>query len=205
MTAPTHRRGRPRSAASRRAVLDAAYAILIEDGLRGFSMDAVAARSGVARTTIYRSWPSKGLLAFESFREAFETQLAFKQTASPEGDLRALIVSLACMLNGPAGRLAASVVAEAQSDPAVQKHFLEGFSQPLRLRSTALIQAGIDSGRFRSDLDVPRLLDAAIGAVYLRLLFGQAIDMAWAGSLSRTLLHGCLPDTTSRPRSGQPL
>ncbi len=175
-------------------MLDAAYAILIEDGLQAFSIDAVAVRSGVARTTIYRSWPSKGLLAFESFREAFETQLAFERTGSPEKDLHALIASLARMLSGPAGRLAASVVAEAQSDPAVQRHFLEDFSGPLRLRSTALIQAGVDSGRFRRDLDIPRLLDATIGAVYLRLLFGQATDQTWADSLSRTLLRGCSPE-----------
>lgn len=176
-------------------MLDAAYAILIEDGLRAFSIDAVAVRSGVARTTIYRSWPSKGLLAFESFREAFETQLAFERTASPEEDVRALIVSLARLLSGPAGRLAASVVAEAQSDPVVQRHFLEDFSTPLRRRSAALIQAGIESGRFGRDLDIPRLLDAAIGAIYLRLLFGQVIDRAWAESLSCTLLHGCLSRT----------
>ncbi len=192
MTTVAPRMGRPRSARSRRAVLDAAYAILIEDGLQAFSIDAVAVRSGVARTTIYRSWPSKGLLAFESFREAFETQLAFERTASPEKDLHALVASLARLLSGPAGRLATSVVAEAQSDPAVRTHFLEDFSGPLRQRSAVLVQAGVDAGRFRKDLDVSRLLDAAIGAVYLRLLFGQAIDQIWAEQLSCTLLRGCL-------------
>src|SRR5579871_4109881 len=80
--------GRPRSATSRRAVLDAAYAILVKVGLGGFSVEAVAARSGVARSTVYRWWPTKGLLAFESYREAFKEQLVFKRTESPKKDLR---------------------------------------------------------------------------------------------------------------------
>ena len=184
--------GRPRSVAARRAVLDAAYALLMEGGLGAFSVEAVAARSGVARTTIYRSWPTKGMLAFESFRDAFEAKLAFDRTDLPEKDLRALVGSLARQLSGPAGRLAASVMAEAQSDPDVQKQFLEGFSEPLRRRSTELLRAAIDSGRFRPDLDIPRVLDAAVGAIYLRLLLGLSLDAAWADALALTLVRGCL-------------
>ena len=186
------RSGRPRSAASRRAVLDAAYAILVDGGLSGFSVDAVAARSGVAKTTIYRSWPTKNLLMFESFREAFETQLAFGRTGSPEHDMRALVGSLARALGGPAGRLAASVMAEAQSDADIRTQFVEHFSDPLRQRSTDVIHGGIESGRFRRDLDVPRLLDAVVGAVYLRLLLGLPLDDAWADALASTLLCGSL-------------
>lgn len=190
--APRKPAGRPRSATSKRAVLDAAYALLLEDNLRGFSIDAVAARAGVARTTIYRWWPTKGLLAFESFRDAFGAQLVFETTACPASDVRALVRSLARALSGPAGRLAVSVMAQAQDDPDVQKQFLEEFSMPLRRHSAAVIDAGVAAGAFRRDLDVQRLLDAAVGAVYLRLMFGQPIDAAWADALSDTLLHGCL-------------
>lgn len=185
--------GRPRSSASRRAVLEAAYALLIEDGLGGFTVEAVATRSGVARTTIYRWWASKGLLAFESFLEAFGAQLEFENTAAPERDVRALIASLARALSGPAGRLAASVMAQAQEDPQVQTQFLEQFSLPLRRHSAGVIGAGVRAGVFRADLDVERLLDAAVGAVYLRLMFGLPLDPAWADALSTTLISGCLP------------
>lgn len=173
-------------------MLDAAYAILVGGGLRKFSVEAVAARSGVAKTTIYRSWPTKGLLAFESFRDVFETQLVFDRTSSPENDLHALVGSLTRALSGPAGRLAGSVMAEAQIDPDVRTQFLEHFSEPLRRRSTEMIQAGIESGRFRQDLEIPRLLDAVVGAVYLRLLLGLSLDETWADALSLTLLRGCL-------------
>lgn len=122
-------------------VLAAAYAILIEEGLGAFSVEAVATRAGVARTTIYRWWPGKGLLAFDSVREAFGAQLVFEQTAAPESDVRALVRSLALALGGPAGRLAASVMAQAQDDPEVQKLFLEQFSLPLRRHSAPVSQS----------------------------------------------------------------
>ena len=138
------------------------------------------------------------MLAFESFRDAFEAQLVFVQTSSPEKDLHALVRSLTRALSGPAGRLAGSVMAEAQSDPDVRTQFLEHFSEPLRRRSTEVIRAGIESGRFRQDLDVPRLLDAIVGAVYLRLLLDLPLDETWANALALTLLRGSLsaPDVS---------
>ncbi len=136
--------------------------------------------------------PTKGLLAMESFREAFAAQLDFGHSSRPDHDLRGLIRSLARAHSGPAGRLAASVLAEAQSDAAVQTEFLENFSEPLRRRSAEVLRAGVDAGRFREGLDIHRMLDAVVGAVYLRLIFGLPLDESWADDLSSTLLQGCL-------------
>ncbi len=183
--------GRPRSEVAHRAILDAAYAILVENGLKSFSIEAVASRAGVGRTTIYRWWPDKSLLVNESFLEAFQPRLSFAQTESAADDFREFLASLARTLSGPDGRIAASVVAQAQSDPQTQRMFLEKFSTPLRRHSAALLQAGMERGQFRADLDVPRVLDGAIGAVYLRLLFGQTMDRIWARQLADTLLEGC--------------
>ena len=190
--------GRPRSEASHRAILDAAYAILVETGLKSFSIEAVASRAGVARTTIYRWWPDKTLLVNESFLKAFQPQLSFARTESPADDFRAFLSSLARTLSGPDGRIAASVVAQAQSDPQTQRMFLDEFSTPLRRHSAALLRAGIERGQFRADLDVARALDAAIGAVYLRLLLGQTMERSWARQLADTLLDGCY-DTPAKP------
>ncbi len=184
--------GRPRSEDSRRAVLDAAYAILVEGGLASFSIEAVATRSGVARTTIYRWWPSKGLLAIESFLEGFRPQLVYAGSGSAMEDFRALMRSLARTLGGPAGQVAASVVAQAQSDPETRRAFRDEFSEPLRRSTSALLRGGIERGELRADLDVPRVIDAAVGAVYFRLLTGQSLDRTWATQLADTVLRGCL-------------
>ncbi|MFC0410205.1 TetR/AcrR family transcriptional regulator [Roseomonas elaeocarpi] len=185
--------GRPRSEEARRAVLDAAYAILVETGLGRFSTEAVASRSGVARTTIYRWWPTRGLLAIESFLDAFRAQLVYAETGDPLTDFRALLDSLVRVLSGPAGLVAASVMAEAQSDPETRRVFLEVFSVPLRRESARLLGRGIEGGVLRADLDLAVVLDAAVGAVYMRLLLGQPLDADWSNRLADTVLRGCLP------------
>ena len=192
MPAAPRSAGRPRDQAARRAVLDAAYAILVETGLGTFSIEAVALRSGVARTTIYRWWPSKGLLAIESFLEAFRPQLTCPETDDAVADFRTFVDSLASALSGPAGRIAGSVVAQAQSDTETRRMFLQTFSEPLRRQSSRLLARGIERDHFRADLDVPRVLDATVGAIYLRLLFGQPLGAGWSHALSETVLRGCL-------------
>jgi len=188
---PQRAAGRPRSEAARGAILDAAYALLLETQLGGFSIEAVAARAGVARTTIYRWWPTKGRLAIESFFEAFRPKLAYGRSRDPEDDFRALIVSLARTLAGPDGRVAASVLMHAQSDAETQTMFREQFSEPLRAKTSRLLQSGVDKGRFRADLDIARVIDASVGAVYFRLLFGHSLNATWAKALADTLLAGC--------------
>jgi len=182
--------GRPRNEGVRRAILQAAYAILVEQGLADFTIEAVALKSGVARTTIYRWWPTKGVLAMESFLEAFRPQLAYVHTDNAAEDFRNLINSLVNTLSGPAGKIAASVVAEGQRDAETRRLFVEAFSEPLRQESTRLIRKGLEQGRFREDLDISLVLDAAVGAIYLRLLLCLPIDPTWSSSLSVTLLLG---------------
>ena len=185
---PQRTSGRPRSEASRGAVLGAAYAILAEMSLKDFSVDAVALRAGVARTTIYRWWPTKGVLAIECLLEAFRPQLAFRATGDAASDFRALLRSLTRALAGPAGRIAASVLVQAQGDAETMRLFRDQFSEPLRRESSKVLHAGIQAGQFRADLNVPRLLDCAVGAVYLRLLTAQSLDAKWTQDLGDTLL-----------------
>ncbi len=85
-------RGRPRSLARRAAVLDAVLLELVEHGLLGMSIEAIAARAGVSKATIYRWWPDKVALTVEALRELPE--LTEPDTGSLEGDLRELRVGL---------------------------------------------------------------------------------------------------------------
>lgn len=182
--------GRPRNESVRQSVLEAAYAILVEGGLNQFTTEGVAAKSGIARSTIYRWWPSKGLLAIESFLDAFRPQLTYVHTNNAVEDFRNLVQSLAKALSGPAGKIASSVVAEAQRDPETRRLFVETFSEPLRQESAQIVRRGIEQGVFRKDLDIWLLLDAVVGAIYLRLLLGLPLDPIWSASLCHTLLKG---------------
>jgi len=58
--------GRPRSAQAHKAILDATLELLAEEGFHGLSIEAVAAKAGVGKTTIYRRWPSKDELVMDA-------------------------------------------------------------------------------------------------------------------------------------------
>ncbi len=63
--------GRPRSERAHQAILDAANEILEERGFVDLTIDEIAQRAGVSKTTIYRRWPTKGTLVFEAFSADF--------------------------------------------------------------------------------------------------------------------------------------
>ncbi len=65
-------RGRPRRAGADEEILTVAMTMLLEKGYRELTVDAVAERSGVAKTTIYRRWPSKGALVAAALAPAVE-------------------------------------------------------------------------------------------------------------------------------------
>src|SRR5690349_25172745 len=81
------RRGRPRSQEADRAILTATVELLAERGLAAMSIEEVAARAGVGKTTIYRRWPSKGLLALDAFVDSFREEQPLPDTGTLRGDL----------------------------------------------------------------------------------------------------------------------
>ncbi|HZT19019.1 MAG TPA: TetR/AcrR family transcriptional regulator [Dongiaceae bacterium] len=166
--------GRPRCEETRAAILRAAYELLESGGLSAFTIEAVAERSGAAKTTIYRWWPNKGALAMESFLRVAERLSPFPETGSPRADLRAHLHLFARALRGRAGRLLAGIVAEAQIDPATRAAFVASYVAPRRQAARRLLERGVALGELRPDLDVESVCDALYGFFYMRLLFGHA-------------------------------
>ena len=72
----------------REAVLDAAFAELDEHGYGGFSIDAVARRSGVHKTTIYRRWPTREALLVYALDTRSDRDVSIPNTGSLRQDLR---------------------------------------------------------------------------------------------------------------------
>jgi AcrR family transcriptional regulator len=170
------RRGRPRSEASRNAILEAARELLLQHGLGSISMDAVAERAGASKATIYRWWPSKELLALDAlFSEWAPGPAARYDTGSLEGDLLALIRPWARQLTAqPYGRVIAALVTRAQSDPGFAEEYRARFVQPRREQGRAIFARAIDRGEIPADTDVEAALDLLYGPFYHRLLHGHA-------------------------------
>ena len=109
--------GAQRNPASEEAILAAAEAVLLENGLSGFSIEAVARRARAGKPTIYRWWPSKAALLLDVYHSHKVTHFAYADKGNVRDDLVAYLDHLfAVWRNRTTGALFRSVVAEAQAD-----------------------------------------------------------------------------------------
>ncbi|WP_330347200.1 TetR/AcrR family transcriptional regulator [Streptomyces sp. NBC_00582] len=191
------RRGRGRRPAGevRADVLDAAGALLLDQGMGAFTIEAVAERAGASRTTIYKWWPSKGALALDGYFHAVESALAFPDTGDLEADLTAQLRSFVRLLTGtPAGRVIAELIGQAQTDPDLAAALRQRYSGPRRELAVRRMLRARDQGELRADVDPEVLVDQLWGACYHRLLLPDLpVTEEFATSLVGNLIRGVRP------------
>ena len=162
----------PRVARTKEHVLAVAGDVLADEGREGFTIDAVAKRSGVARTTIYRHWPELGDLLFDTFRAMGHSIPQF-DTGSVRDDLVALYGALTGGLGTSClGRCMPVLLDMTHRDPALaelHKTFIAERRTPSRLA----IEAGMARGELPTDIDVDALIDRIAGPVFYRHLVVQ--------------------------------
>jgi len=167
-------RGRPRSSEADRAILAAAIGLLGERGLAAMSIEEVAARAGVGKATIYRRWPSKGLLALDAFVVSFRAEQPLPDTGTLRGDLLAALRTwVHAVTSGSAGRLLASLIGEAQHDPELHGAWRDRVLQPLRAQHRIMLERGVARGEIPATVDFDVVLDLFFGAAQHRLLLGH--------------------------------
>ncbi|HKU99518.1 MAG TPA: TetR/AcrR family transcriptional regulator [Vineibacter sp.] len=188
-TKPAARPGRPRDEATHRAILRAANRLLHEAGYGGFSIEGVALRAGVAKTSIYRRWPSKGALLLDLYMEGLAP-------AALEPSGKKVRQAFAAYLNQTVERLKdagwsntlRSLVAEAQNDPALARLVRDKVIEPRRADGRRLLEHGMKTGEIRKNVDIDITLDFVFGAIWYRLLLGHAaVDEAFARRVTTAL------------------
>src|SRR5215831_650666 len=123
-------RGRPRSQKARRAVLDAARTIVEKDGYDAATIEAIAERAGVAKTTIYRSWPNRAALIVDLLMEMAGQAVPPPSGPDPLGAVRIEMRGIAGAADHVMGKLLTSLVGEAQRDPEIRAALLNGLFHP---------------------------------------------------------------------------
>ena len=164
-------RGRPRSERSHLAILGAANEILEERGFVDLTMDEVAQRGGVSKATIYRWWPTKGMLVFEAFTANFLARQPTPDTGSLRGDLLAALRSWIRTVKGTVtGRTLVGLIAEVQRDPDLAEIWRERFVTRVRAQHRLMLDRAIGRGEVSADIDPDVVLDLLFGSAYHRLL-----------------------------------
>jgi len=184
---PRSRERPPRSRA-----LQAARQILERDGYMRLTMERVASESGVAKTTVYRHWPTKAALCMDLYLEVAGQELQDPQTGDVAADLEYIVNKVVQMqtrtIAGPAFR---GLIAEAQIDPGAGAAVLADFAARRREITRQVLRRAIDRRQVRRDVDVDLVIDALGGATTFRLLQGHApLNRRFAERLVALVLDG---------------
>lgn len=180
--------GRPRSETSRRSILEATRRLLTHTSVQKLSIEAIARKAGVGKTTIYRWWPSKSAVVMEAIfsQPAFHNIMPTPRNAV-EG-VRSQIEKLARQLSGKNGRMVAEIIGEAQPDAEALKLFISAFLQDRYNTLNSYIEGGKKTGEFAENIDTDCAIDVILGPIFFRLISGQELDDAFVSDMSNMLI-----------------
>ncbi|MFJ4839930.1 TetR/AcrR family transcriptional regulator [Streptomyces sp. NPDC088746] len=157
-----------------RAIMRTTLDLGQELGYAKLSIEAIAARAGVGKHTIYRRWPSKGALLLDSLLSLGESALDYPDTADVVADLRKQIYETVDLLaTAPLRPLFQALVGEAQFDPGVARALNERFIAPQADKTVARLEAAREQGQLAPDFDLDLAMAVLSGPLYFRLLITQ--------------------------------
>jgi AcrR family transcriptional regulator len=190
VSAPKPRLG-GRSARVREAVLDAAFAELDEHGYGSFSIEGVARRSGVHKTTIYRRWPTREALLVYALDTRSDRDLPVPNAGSLQAELQQFgEVVLAKLTSKHGNALLKSLVSAVDESPDVREKVGKFWSERLDV-GAGLLSRAVGRGELAPDFDADLLIEAFLAPIYLRVLFSQApVTAEFLGQLIDLLLDG---------------
>lgn len=154
-----------------RAILEATLELLAQNGISGFSVEAVATRAGVGKATIYRRWSSKLPLVVDAITTLPELQLPDSGTL--RGDFRQALGNLVTILrSSPLGRVLPQLVAEHGGDRDLD-HVVGRYLERRRAPLVEIARRGLSRGELPAGCDADMLVDLLVGPIVNRLLFSR--------------------------------
>lgn len=186
----------PRVERSRRLIRQAALDELGEVGYGAVTMESVAARAGVAKTTVYRHWPDKLALIADAF-ETFHEEMVPSIESGPHRDrVERLVRHVAeVVVDSTFSVCIPALIEGAERDPRVRQ-FHHRYAAERRQGLVDAIAEGMAAGELPSGVDPELAALALLGPIfYRRLMSRQPFDPAQAGELVDLVLGVRLPTT----------
>lgn len=192
---------RPTGARSDRihqAILVATAELLDEGGFPAATMDAIAARSGASKATLYKHWPSRTAVASEAFGTMMAEALPLPDTGSTATDLTEQVVRVSAFYASARGEVFAQLLAACVEDTTGAAYFREYFLSGRRAAITELWRRGVDRGEADAGTAIDDVIDILFGPLIFRRMTGHyPLTEEHARQLAATALRGLLPDAPS--------
>ncbi|MFY9933378.1 MAG: TetR/AcrR family transcriptional regulator [Streptosporangiaceae bacterium] len=181
----TRRPGRPRSEQAEQAIIEATLDLFAEQGFEGVCVEAVAARAGVGKATIYRRWPNKEELLLAAL-SALKSPYPEPKGDSVREDLIAMLSVMCADMGDPRkARRYALLLGEGEKYPRLMARYSETVIQPRRELMRSVLRRGIASGELRPDTDVEIAMLALTGTVLAK---GKEADGGMDGELAARIV-----------------
>ncbi len=191
-----------RSERTRIAILDATRELLAEGGVATLTVEGVAARAGVAKTTIYRRWRGKDELALAVLVDMVESVTSTPDLGDARRELIRFVGKAVKILNSTLmGRVMQGLVSDLATDPELADAF-RARVVTLRIDETRrVVDRGVARGELRPDIDIELAHELLFGPVYYRLLLsGGPLEGRFAEQIVDALMPGLLVGKTTRRR-----
>jgi len=184
--------GRPRNVLVDEAILEAVITLLSEgNGAAAVSIEAVAAKAGVGKATIYRRWPNKEAMLIDAMRH-MKGPLPVPAGVSVRDDLVMLVAAMRTKRSEHFGKVTACLLPEIVRDP--EMHTVhQGMVEPRREVMRQVLLRGIQTGELRADLDVELTLLMISGPAIAQNMLGWSpyvSNEGFAESLVDAVLRG---------------
>jgi AcrR family transcriptional regulator len=178
--------GRPRSIASDRAIWQATLELLAEVGFDRLSIEAIAARARVGKTTIYRRYDCKEELVADAI-ESVRSEVVIPDTGTLAGDLDALVEIAAQISLTPLGKKSVgAIVSSAASNPAFAQIYAQRYLEPRRQAFAAIIDRAKARAEINATLDPGLVFDTMSGIMLYALIFPPPNE-SWMSYVRRSI------------------
>ena len=181
---------------SKQAALEATRELLAETGVGALTIEAVAARAGVAKTTIYRQWRDKWELALDAVM--IDLLPAFASPVDVGDTRKELLVFVDSVVKNlssvPSGPSMQGLVSKVATDPELARVYRTQVVEPRREVLRPVIERGIARGDFRPGTDVRIVHELLVGPIFYRLLFsGPPLNRKLSITLADAVLDAFAP------------
>ncbi|MCI2420384.1 TetR/AcrR family transcriptional regulator [Saccharopolyspora sp. K220] len=188
-----------RSERSRTAILTAARELIGEIGYGKLTIEAIAARAGVGKQTIYRWWPSKGAVVFDSLlalsEQADGAGIVLPDTGDIEADLKTVLRATAAEFADPEfEKPIRALNTEIINDRELAAAYREKMAAPMTEAKKQRLRSAQRAGQLAADADLDLFLDVLYAPLTQRwLLRSGPLDDAFADALVETALRAFRP------------